>query len=158
MGCRCSEFGTIELYREDITERIKRTRTLRRTLDQIAHHPLEEHKLFRCGVCDQFWQISRAWGWGNFEYLFKVPAIKKDDWETQPFQQPDEIFAYLTSIFEYEQKNSFELTSRVCKRETCSESAIQYSVLCKIHHIEDLQDKGGLARKPTGRPLPDYDL
>lgn len=157
MGCRCGEFGTIELYREHVSERIKRTRTLRRTLDLVAEHPLKEHKLLKCGVCNQFWQISRAWNWGDFEYLFKVPEIEEVDWKTEPFEQPDELLIHSSMMYTYDENNTFELTSRICKNDTCSEFSIQYSVLCKQHHITDLQERSVLPPRPSGRRLPDYE-
>lgn len=73
--CSCSQFGDLEFLRDAITDRLKLSALLKKSLEFVSKHRDGEHKLFRCEACGQCWQGSRAWNWGNDEYLFKVPGL-----------------------------------------------------------------------------------
>ena len=156
MSCSCSHFLPIELDRKDIRKRINKSRRLRRELDLLAEDGSGEHKLFKCPVCGRFWQASRAWNWGNEEYLFETPSIDPADWNSLPFEQPDELLIYSAVMRDYYERNTFETTTIRCRQELCTGFAIRSSVLCEAHHVAKLQADGGLVRRPVGRRLPYY--
>ena len=156
MSCGCAKYGSIELFREKISERIGQTRTLRRTLEIISEHPVEKHKLLKCFVCDQYWQLSYAWNWGDRAYLFKVPEIEPEEWLTEPYVQPAELLIHSAAMENYMSRNRFVETRNNCRTNECTNRAIKYSVFCLDHRIESLQIAGALPRRPYGRELPEY--
>lgn len=156
MSCPCSQFLPIELDRESVRKRINKSRRLKRELELLAKDDSGEHKLFKCPKCGKFWQASRAWSWGNEEYLFETPSIDPAEWTALPFEQPDELIVFSAVMRDYYERNSFETTNTPCRQESCSNFAIRYSVLCEEHHIAKLQDGRGLVSRPVGRRLPFY--
>ena len=156
MNCNCGQYDAIELFREKVSERIRHTRTLKKRLETIAEHSLGEHKLLKCPLCGQYWQISCAWNWSNGKYLFKVPDIKINEWLSKPYVQPDELLIYTAMMHDYVDKNNFVETEKDCRTDGCANRAVRYSVLCLDHHIESLQAAGALPKEPQGRDLPDY--
>jgi hypothetical protein len=157
MNCECSKYEPLELYREAISKRIKQTKTLLKKLETIAGQGDGEHKLLKCSVCGQSWQSSRAWNWGNDEYLFQVPTIQIDEWLSEPYMQPDEMLIYSAVMQTYMEKNNFVETERECRAEGCVKRAVELTVFCLEHHIESLQDAGALSKDPKGRWFPPYD-
>ena len=157
MSCSCAQFPPIELDRKSIRRRINKSRRFKRGLNLIAEDGSGEHKLFECHSCGKFWQSSRAWNWGNEEYIFETPPIDPEDWKTLPFEQPDELLIYSAVMRDYYERNSFETTTKPCQQESCSKLAIRFSVLCEEHHIAKLQDGRGLVSRPAGRRLPYYE-
>ena len=108
-------------FREKISERIKHTPRLKRSLETVVEHSLGEHKLLKCQVCGQHWQLSRAWNWGNYKYVFKVPNIEADEWSSEPYVQPDELLIYSAVMQDYLNKNIFVETDRECRSDDCDE-------------------------------------
>lgn len=155
MTCECNKYQPIQLRRKDISDRIKISRKLKKQLTQIAKHN-DEHNLYMCKVCGQLWQGSRAWNWGNDEYLFKVPQIDIDDWIYEPYMCPDEMLIYSAVMGDYYEKNSFRITETNCQEPDCFEKAVVNSVLCKKHFIENLQLVGILPKRPSGRLFAPY--
>ena len=156
-ACSCSSFRDLEFVRKDISKRIKESRSLRKSLELVSSHTDAEHKLYRCQSCGQMWQGSRAWNWGNDEYLFKVPIIEVADWLENVFVQPDELLIYVAVVGEYWHRNRFDLSEKICRAQSCSRNAIANSVLCLRHHMESLQRAHMLPTSPVGRWFPPYE-
>jgi hypothetical protein len=157
MSCDCTKFGHLELYREEITERIKQSIFLKRSLEIIAKREDDASKLLKCPACEQFWQSSWAWNWGDKEYLFKVPEIEIVSWVAEPYVQPDELLIYSASMANYLKKSKFVERDMKCLSDGCSDPAVLYSVFCKKHHIASLQNAGALPKMPTGRWFAPYE-
>lgn len=151
MTCECEIFCALELDRDAVTERIRETRKIRRRLTLVAEQPAGEHKLYKCDRCGQMWQISRAWNWGNYRYAFKVPTIQIDEWISEPYIQPDELFLFNAMMENFMGKNQFVKSDAKCKVNGCQQFANQYSVFCLEHHIESLQRAGALPGMPEGK-------
>lgn len=156
MKCECNKYEPLELHREAISERIKQTKTLKKQLDIIAERSDGEHRLLKCSACHQLWQSSRAWNWGNDEYLFQVPGIQVDEWLSEPYKQPDEMLIYSAVMQRYMERNTFVETERGCRADGCPERAVELTVFCMWHHIESLQQAGALSKEPEGRWFPPY--
>ena len=75
---------------------------------------------------------------GNKPYLFKVPATNEADWLTKPFVQPDELFMRVARVQQYLGRVTFVETQEKCRNEDCSSRAIQLSVFCAFHHMENI--------------------
>ena len=158
LSCSCGAFRDLELVRKDISKRIKESRQLRTVLDLVCSHSDAEQKLYQCKVCGTLWQGSRAWNWGNDEYLFTVPPITLADWQQEVFVQPDELLIFVAVIGEFWDKNRFDLTEEYCRTEGCQNNSIVNSVLCPRHHMESLQHAHMLPATPTGRWFPPYKI
>lgn len=156
MSCKCRQFGHLELCREDITKRIKQSVNLKRSLEIIAERKIDTCKLLKCPECDQFWQSSWAWNWGDKEYLFKVPHIKVSDWLTDPYCQPDKLLIYSASMQRFMELNNFIEKDAECRANSCRVAAVRNSIFCLKHHIESLQDAGALPKMPKGRWFAPY--
>ncbi len=164
--CSCSEFEDLEFLRKLISERIKQSRSLKESLELVIDNPDGEHKLYRCQVCHQFWQGSRAWNWGNDEYLFCVPGIFADEWLSNVYVQPDVLLIFVASIKDFFSRNDFSETAVACRVEGCEVSAVTGLARCLRHHVQSLQKGRMLPANPDGRwfgpyesarILPDYD-
>ena len=155
-NCSCGSFRDLELIRRDISKRAKESRQLKKTLDLVCCHSDAEHKLYQCKGCGKLWQGSRAWNWGNEEYLFIVPPIAVADWQQEVFVQPDELLIFLAVIGEFWDKNRFDLSDEWCRAERCRNKSIVNSVLCLRHHLESLQRAHMLPATPVGRWFPPY--
>ncbi len=156
MSCGCTKFGPIELYRDEVSTRIKETTELTQEFETIARHNGGEHKLLKCSMCDQYWQISRAWNWGNDEYLFKVPRIQSDEWLKEPYVQPDELLIYNSMMQDYIQKNNFVEKETECQADGCRNRAVRFSIFCVEDHIKSLQNAGVLPKTVQGRWFAPY--
>lgn len=150
MSCNCADYKDIELDRKSISVRIKESKVLKKQLNLIAKHKVE-YKLYQCPICGQMWQGSHAWNWGNDEYVFKVPLIAISDWQDNTYISPDEMLIFSAVMQNYLSKNDFKITERKCIVDSCNEKAVEFSVHCKNHHIEHLQQTHSLPEKPKGR-------
>jgi hypothetical protein len=156
MNCECAKFEPIELYREAVSKRIKQTKKLKHELETIATHNLGEHRLLRCRVCGQHWQLSRAWNWGNPEYLFAVPKIDPDQWLIEPYVQPDELLIYSAVMHDYMERCTFVQKEEECRAVGCTNRAVRFSVFCLEDHIISLQNASVLPKLPQGRWFAPY--
>lgn len=156
MSCDCENFQPIELSREAITERIKKTPRFLKRLEIVVEHDRSKNKLLKCKSCGQHWQLAHAWSWGDRKYLFEIPEIDRNEWLEEQFQKPDELIIYSASLEDYFDRNDFTITNAECRQEHCSESAIKYTIFCRDHHVESLQKSGVLPKRPVGRQLPYY--
>ncbi len=156
MSCDCEKYQHLELYRESIDKRIKQTKKIKRNLDLIAGDPKYHPLLWKCSVCKQFWQSAGAWNWGAKEYIYKIPEILIEDWLKESFVKPDELLIYFAMLENFEDKNAFFEREIKCRDENCNNNAIKYSVFCKQHHIESLQNSGVLPSFPKGRIFEPY--
>jgi hypothetical protein len=147
----CSNFDDLEFLREVITKRIKESRSLKKSLSLVATHPEKEHKLYVCNDCGQQWQGSRAWNWGNDEYLFRVPVIDAAAWKDEVFVQPDELLIFTAVLSEILKRGEFKSTKDSCRVEGCGNLAVSGSVQCLRHHIESLQVIRAAPAYPSGR-------
>ena len=150
MTCGCEKYERLEPCRHCIYERIKATKTLTKTLEVIAEKQDENSSLLKCSLCNQLWQGSISRNWGRTKYVFKVPEISVEDWLEEPYIEPEKILNYLSSRREYEKKQVFIERGEKCKKENCNKNAVQYTVFCKEHHIEFLQNTNVLAKFPKG--------
>jgi hypothetical protein len=151
MCCECNKYEHIELYRESINQRIKKSRTLKQKLKEIAQSIDGEHTLWQCPVCSQFWQSSYAWNWGQKFYLFKIPSIAIDEWLLESYVQPDELLIFAAMMRNYLDSNSSEEIERKCRAEYCEKNAVKFTVFCLSHHIESLQRAEALPKYPKGK-------
>ena len=156
MKCECKKYVHLELYREEITERIKESKLLKRRFEVIAEREVGAQRLFKCPECEQYWQSSWAWNWGDKEFLFKVPNIEPDKWLADPYVQPDLLMLYSASIQNYLAKNTFVEKEAECRAVDCKNRAVQHSVFCFKHHIESLQKADALPKLPQGRWFAPY--
>jgi len=154
--CSCSTYEDLEFLRKVISKRIKESRTLKKSFVQIAEHSEKEHKLYRCGECNQNWQGSRAWNWGNDEYLFKVPPIDTDSWGAEVFVQPDELLIFTAVVSDFLKRNTFAKKDSVCSVTECEQHAVSGSVNCLRHHFESLQRTRMVPSYPSGRWFKPY--
>jgi hypothetical protein len=156
-GCRCETYGNIELWRSEVDSRIMETPTLRNALRLLVTSRDKKNDLYKCDVCGQQWQGSRAWNWDNWEdptYLFKVPTISIEEWREEPYVQPHELLTFSASI-ERVLGNVAE-KSEVCSIDGCKAKAIVGTVNCLPHHIQSLQKVRLLQQDPKGRWFPPY--
>lgn len=156
MSCDCFHFQPIELDRESITQRIEVSPAIRRRLTLVAEHNDFELSLFHCSECGQLWQDGREWNFGYVQYLFQVPPIDINEWQKEPYAQPAAIMIYSEVMKSYVARMSFELGNAQCRAVNCTERALRFSVLCRDHHIESLQLRGQLPKKPIGRMFAPY--
>ncbi|MBM6616949.1 hypothetical protein [Bacillus suaedaesalsae] len=157
MGCECNNFDVIELQRNDISKRIKETKTLKKKLKLLAKHPNGEDQLYECDKCEQLWQGSYAWNFGNGEYLFKVPKVDTEKWHVEQFVAPDEILIYLAIMDRFLTENRFEVSEEFCKKDHCINKAVKGLNFCLKHHIKSLQNIGTLPQTPSGKLFETYE-
>jgi hypothetical protein len=155
MTCECSTYSDLELIRESIDKRIAVAKKIKRPLRLMAESP-EGDSLYKCDVCQQLWQGSRAWNWENKEYLFKVPNIAVADWKEEFFARPDQMLIYSGRMYDYFEKNKFVVSDTRCRKEGCGNNALVNNVLCKEHFIQSLQQFGMLPERPQGRMFSPY--
>lgn len=156
MTCNCSSFVDLELDRKQVTARIRASRALKKDLTLLFEERENEHSLFRCSVCGQHWQGSRAWVSGNEFYLFKVPPIGVEEWRKQPYVQPDALLDFAAAMNLFLSRAKFEPTSRSCGAEGCTKMAVSGVGRCLQHHIESLQKVRSLPELPAGRWFSPY--
>jgi hypothetical protein len=149
--CLCAQFSDLELLRGDITKRIRDSKQLKKSLSVICKHLDGEHKLYHCAACGQLWQGSRAWNWGNYEYLFKVPSVEPLDWASEVYAQPDELLIFTAVMHDFLTRGAFTDTVSICRAEGCSKKAVSGAVHCLGHHLSNLQILGTMPPYPTGR-------
>lgn len=155
--CACSEYEDLEFLRKVITKRLKDSRILKKQLEVVAKHPEKEHKLYRCNSCCQFWQGSRAWNWGNDEYLFKVPTITPEEWLVEVFVQPDELLIFTGALGRFLEENTFTDKEELCSVKECSKKSVSGTLNCLRHHIESLQRGRVMPAYPSGRWFEPYE-
>jgi hypothetical protein len=135
--CNCNSYKDLDTG-SAITKREKETKKILNGMDLLAEDATGEHNLYKCPGCGQFWQRSLAWMDGNKPYAFKVPTIEIETWKRLPYVQPDELFARVGSVEQYLERARFVEKAEICRREGCEEHAIQLSVLCAFHHMENI--------------------
>ena len=155
MTCKCPTYSDLEFDRKSIDKRIAATKDIKRPLQLIAKSP-SGNALFKCEGCQQLWQSSYAWNWGDKEYLFKVPNIVIADWMEECFAQPDQLLIHSGMMHDYNAKNTFVVSDIRCKKEDCVNNALVNNVLCKEHFIQSLQQFGMLPKPPKGRMFSPY--
>lgn len=156
MSCGCAAYPDLELLRKNITRRIRETTRIRKGLTLVAEHPDGENSLFRCGGCGQYWQISRAWNWGNDEYAFKVPITDTQEWKQERYAAPDEMLIHTAVITEYIEKNRLTESDRACGEENCGRKALNGMNVCLRHHIDEQVRQKILPGRPEGKLFPPY--
>ena len=149
MTCDCTQFQPIELERASINRRIKQSAAIRKRLTQIAEHPDLRLYLFRCPDCGQLWQSGHEWNFADREYLFHVPPIEVADWQREPYQQPAAMMIHSAVMRDFCARATFETGDSPCRAEGCTQRALRLSVFCREHHIELLQKRGQLPKKPV---------
>lgn len=156
MLCNCEKYNHLELSREAIDNRIKQTKKIKKSLEKIASQQNGYFELWKCSECNQLWQSSKAWNWSAKEYIYKVPKISVENWIEEPFIQPDELLIYSAVLEQFEARQTFVERNEKCRKENCDKNAIQFTVFCKKHHIESLQNGRGLPDFPKGRMFAPY--
>lgn len=155
-NCDCDKYPPLELLRESINGRIRQSRALHRRLAILGRHPGHEHILYQCPVCQQTWQGSRAWNWGNDEYLFAVPQVPLCEWMSEPYVQPDELLIFVAVMRDFLERQTWEPTERACGQQGCPKAAIKLSAFCREHHVANLQRSRLLPASPSGRWFDPY--
>lgn len=155
--CCCKNYGPLELTREQITNRIKENNKIASALEKISTSEKGDN-LYKCKVCGQFWQKSLAWNWGGKSYLFKVPAISIEDWQTEPYMSPADMLIYTAGMSDYFAKNKFTESNDKCRVENCTNQSVTNDVVCLTHLIENLQKFGNLPKKPSGKIFEPYNF
>lgn len=153
--CNCGSYHPLELTREQITTRIKQTKSIVATLEKLSK-PANGSILYRCKICGQFWQKSIAWNWNGNSYMFQVPEIDVRDWEVEQFISPADILIYSARMDSYFKENVFTESKENCRVENCPNKSIQGDVVCKKHFVENLQKIGLLPKNLTGRMFDPY--
>ena len=156
MSCDCSKYTPIELDRGSIDLRIKQSPSIRKHLSEIARNEELRLGLFQCVECGQFWQSGWEWNFDGKEYLFQVPPIEISDWQNEPYQQPAAMMIYSAVMRDLFARSKFEAGNSPCRVEGCGRFALKTSVFCRDHHIESIQKRGRLPKKPFGRMFPPY--
>ncbi|RSD27800.1 hypothetical protein [Mesobacillus subterraneus] len=151
MNCGCDSVKDLTLQRNDISKRIKESKMLKKRFRLIAKHSNGEEKLYVCNECNQLWQGSYAWNFGNGEYLFKIPSIEIKKWEVEHYTAPDEILMYLALMDRFLTENTFVASEENCRKENCNNKAVKGLNLCLEHHIKSLQYIGNLPKTPKGK-------
>ena len=156
MPCDCTDYPPIELDRQSVSRRIKQSPRIRKRLTQIAEHPELRLFLFRCPECGQLWQSGHEWNFADREYLFHVPPVEVADWQREPYRQPAAMMIYSAVMQDFCARATFEMSDSPCRHDGCTQRAVRFSVFCRDHHIESLQQRGQLPKKPVGRLFPPY--
>jgi hypothetical protein len=156
MECECAKYIDLELSRAPISKRIKETKVIKKHLEQLAKHVDGESVLLKCKTCGQFWQINRAWNWGNDEYAFKVPEIEIKKWMKERYSAPDEMMIYSAVMSRFMETNNFNDSAQECREENCIKMAVEGLPFCLSHHVEQLSNIGKLPKKPVGKLFPPY--
>lgn len=154
--CSCDQYQHIEFLRPAVRKRINESRALKKTLAVLAKHPGGEHKLYHCSSCNQLWQGSRAWNWGNDEYLFRVPPIEVSSWLQEVFVQPDELLIFTAVIADFLRQNTFTRQEAQCRASGCGQQAVAGTSTCLRHHLAALQREHQLPVNPEGRWFDPY--
>ncbi len=149
--CACADYEDIEFHRKAVRKRINNSRALKKALPLVAKHSDGEHKLYRCESCGQLWQGSRAWNWGNDEYLFRVPLVDFSQWLEEVFVQPDELLIFTAFISEFLRQNAFVTTEAQCSISGCNGQSVSGASTCVRHHVAALQRVHQLPANPSGR-------
>lgn len=153
--CNCKKFLPLQLLRDQITLRIKETKNILITLDELGK-AAGGNVLYKCNICGQFWQRSSAWNWSGKNYLFQVPATDVADWKAEQYVSPADILIYNASMEDYFGRNKFTESKDNCRVEGCNSKAIVGDVVCKKHLIENFQKNGILPKEPTGKIFEPY--
>jgi hypothetical protein len=156
MPCECTLYRPIELDRQSVNRRIKQSPGIRNRLTPVAENTKLRLELFRCSNCGQLWQSGHEWNFADQEYLFQVPEIGIQEWETEPYQQPAAMLIYSAVMRDFFARSKFEVGTSPCRIKDCDQSALQLSVFCRDHHIESMQQQGRLPKAPAGRIFPPY--
>jgi len=144
------------MQRESIETRIKKTKSILKTLILLAEDERFALKLLRCSSCGQYWQTGREWNFENREYAFQVPKIALEEWHKEKYTQPASWMIYSVMMRNYFDQNTFEDSENPCRVDGCLSQAVKFSGVCQQHHIEQLQRVGLLPNKPSGRLFAPY--
>ena len=154
--CCCAQNEHIEFLRKAVRKRINESRALKKSLAIVAKHAGGEHKFYRGGSCGQFWQGSRAWNWGNDEYLFRVPAVEVSHWLEEVFVQPDELLIFTEVLSDFLRQNNFATREAECSVSGCNRPSVSGTSTCLRHHLQALQAQHQLPANPNGRWFEPY--
>ena len=149
--CTCATYADIEFLRSAVRERVKASRALKKSFTLVAKHSSGEHKLYSCPDCGQLWQGSRAWNWGDDEYLFCIPTVSIEAWLQEVFVQPDELMIYVATMRSVLDEGRFVAGKAACEAHGCERVAVEGLATCLPHHVQALQHAGQLAKEPSGR-------
>lgn len=155
--CTCADFGDLPFERQAVSRRIRDTVQLKKLLGLVGKHPTKQHRLYRCDSCGQLWQCSRAWNWGNKDYLFKVPAISVEEWNEQAYVHPSQLMESTWAMGEFLSGSDFATGTTTCAVPGCSRLAVRSLRNCLKHHVEDLRRVEQLGPEPSGRWFPPYE-
>jgi hypothetical protein len=137
MICNCEKYTDLADL-PSLNKRGHNTMTIIDMLTLVAECINTEHQLYICGTCGQFWQRSLARMRGNKPYIFKVPNIEIEQWKAKQFVQPDELISWSDHVQQYLNKVNFEEHVANCRREGCDNHAVNLSVFCALHHMDNI--------------------
>lgn len=155
-SCHCGSFVPLELTRDEITRCIKSTKKLLPQLQVLGQDQKAWHELRECPSCGGYWQVSRAWNWGNKPYAFRVPNIELDEWKQEAFVAPAELMIYVALMEDFLTKSEWASSTMKCRKPDCSRQAMHGLVVCLQHHILSLQRVAMLPEPPKGRWFEPY--
>ncbi len=146
--CSCDDYVDLPIDEAAIDERISQFTTMRQSLTQISRNVVvkwgEQYRLYKCGVCGQYWQASYAPRDIDFWYLYKVPETGISSWKRRAYVPPGEILDYLRQREEFLSQR-FEIGKKNCADESCGEKAIAGVRKCPYHQF--LEVDGGETRE-----------
>ena len=160
MNCRCSSYVALEFRREDILGRIRQTKRIKKTLEQLAEDGSERVALYRCRACHAFWQSGWQWGIGPNgcdEYLFQVPDISVEEWQREHYRQPAAMMMYTVAMSQRYGSTRPPEREVVCDEAGCGRHAIRFSVHCLEHDIAHGRMVGSVPPEPRGRFFAPYE-
>ena len=153
--CNCNKIGDLTLERDEISKRIKGSKKIAKTLIPLAKHS-DQTTLHSCNICGQYWQHSLAWNWNGKSFFFKVPKTTVNEWQTEKYVSPSDLIIYNSLMKDYFSKNNLTDSNNPCKKESCSNKALNQNVLCRIHFIKNLQNMSMLPQTPEGKYFEPY--
>jgi hypothetical protein len=154
--CCCSEYGAYPRTRRELLERARHAARITTTLESVSvplpppegvarnYELLGDTGLHRCKRCGQHWTV----GWWREPDLWvytHCPPLPKDvsDWKSypwplnavNPFHNRREVRQILRAV-------GREVGPLTCRTEGCDRLRVALSVLCRAHHIRQLQNLG----------------
>jgi hypothetical protein len=103
------------------------TPTLVVSLEQIAVTEDGKLRLYRCRICESYWQQS-ADARGRLA-LYQVPQIPFESWRRTPFPNQSMIASW-RSLF----LSMGPAIGVTCREPGCHQNAVRLSIFCAIHH------------------------
>ena len=133
--CKCSKYeGALKNY-ADVKVRSEHTHEIEKSLKVIEQHPSEWSSLMQCAVCQSLWVKEYPCGeyhGGGPVCLYQI----KSKAEYSPIAQLTSRFRRAAEDLDLFRKLGAEVGPAFCQHSGCSNKKIQFSVMCRKHHIQ----------------------